>query len=242
MKDDYVLNWVDTQLDKYENDDSIHGQVREELAYIAQAFRKIPVTTSEWTNSFEVAVAGGQQRRRQKIVNELNWGLENNILVEKTETFALYDERVSSTRIRRALINNDFNLAEKEFCTIRTEDAELNAWMIKPPNFDNNKEYPLYMFLYGGPGSQQVTNSFGWTNYYWYQMLAQKGYIVACVDNRGTGGKGSEFKKMTYKELGKYETIDQIDASKYFCNSSIINIFKYYNSNYEYSSNTSFSC
>ena len=78
MKDDYVLNWVDTQLDKYENDDSIHGQVREELAYIAQAFRKIPVTTSEWTNSFEVAVAGGQQRRRQKIVNELNWGLENN--------------------------------------------------------------------------------------------------------------------------------------------------------------------
>ena len=61
-------------------------------------------------------------------------------------------------------------------------------------------------------------NSFGWTNYYWYQMLAQKGYIVACVDNRGTGGKGSEFKKMTYKELGKYETIDQIDAAKYFGN------------------------
>ena len=109
----------------------------------------------------------------------------------------------------------DFNLSEKEFFTIKTEDAELNAWMIKPPDFDKNKEYPLYMFLYGGPGSQQVTNSFGWINYYWYQMLAQKGYIVACVDNRGTGGKGSEFKKMTYKELGKYETIDQINAAKY---------------------------
>ena len=110
----------------------------------------------------------------------------------------------------------DFNLSEEEFFTIKTEDAELNAWMIKPPDFDKNKEYPLYMFLYGGPGSQQVTNSFGWTNYYWYQMLAQKGYIVACVDNRGTGGKGSEFKKMTYKELGKYETIDQINAAKHF--------------------------
>ena len=110
----------------------------------------------------------------------------------------------------------EFNLTKKEFFTIKTEDAELNAWMIKPPNFDENKEYPLFMFLYGGPGSQQVTNSFGWTNYYWYQMLAQKGYIVACVDNRGTGGKGSEFKKMTYKELGKYETIDQINAAKYF--------------------------
>ena len=110
----------------------------------------------------------------------------------------------------------EFNLSEKEFFTVKTEDAELNAWMIKPPNFDKNKEYPLYMFLYGGPGSQQVTNSFGWTNYYWYQMLAQKGYIVACVDNRGTGGKGAEFKKMTYKELGKFETIDQINAAKYF--------------------------
>jgi dipeptidyl-peptidase-4 len=109
-----------------------------------------------------------------------------------------------------------FNLTKKEFFTIKTEDAELNAWMIKPPNFDENKEYPLFMFLYGGPGSQQVTNSFGWTNYYWHQMLAQKGYIVACVDNRGTGGKGSEFKKMTYKQLGKYETIDQINAAKYF--------------------------
>ena len=111
-----------------------------------------------------------------------------------------------------------FNLTEKEFFTIKTEDAELNAWMIKPPNFDENKEYPLFMFLYGGPGSQQVTNSSGSTNYYWYQMLAQKGYIVACVDNRGTGGKGSEFKKMTYKELGKYEIIDQINAAKYFGN------------------------
>jgi dipeptidyl-peptidase 4 len=117
----------------------------------------------------------------------------------------------------------EFNLTEKEFFTIKTEDTELNAWMIKPPNFDENKEYPLYMFLYGGPGSQQVSNSFGWTNYYWYQMLAQKGYIVACVDNRGTGGKGAEFKKMTYKELGKYETIDQINAAKYFGSLSYIN-------------------
>jgi len=117
----------------------------------------------------------------------------------------------------------DFNLSEKEFFTIKTEDAELNAWMIKPPDFDKNKQYPLYMFLYGGPGSQQVTNSFGWTNYYWYQMLAQKGYIVACVDNRGTGGKGAEFKKMTYKELGKFETIDQINAAKYFGSLPYIN-------------------
>ena len=108
-----------------------------------------------------------------------------------------------------------YNLSKKELFTIKTKDAELNAWMIKPPDFDKTKEYPLYMFLYGGPGSQQVKNSF-WSNNYWHQMLAQKGYIVACVDNRGTGGKGAEFKKVTYKELGKYETIDQINAAKYF--------------------------
>jgi len=110
----------------------------------------------------------------------------------------------------------DYNLSQKEFITIYTDNADLNAWIIKPPNFDKNKKYPLFMFLYGGPGSQKVLNTYGGTNFFWYQMLAQKGYVVACVDNRGTGGKGSEFKKMTYKELGKYETIDQIDAAKYF--------------------------
>ena len=112
----------------------------------------------------------------------------------------------------------DYDLSKKEFLTIYTDNADLNAWVIKPPNFDKNKKYPLFMFLYGGPGSQQVLNKYGSSNFYWHQMLAQKGYVIACVDNRGTGGKGSEFKKMTYKELGKYETIDQIDAAKYFGN------------------------
>ena len=112
---------------------------------------------------------------------------------------------------------SEYNLSEKEFLTIETEEGvELNAWMMKPTDFDSNKKYPLYMFLYGGPGSQQVTDSWGWFNYFWYQHLNQLGYIVACVDNRGTGGKGAEFKKMTYQELGKYETIDQINAAKHF--------------------------
>ena len=81
-----------------------------------------------------------------------------------------------------------YNLSEKEFFTIETEDGvELNTWMMKPTNFDPNNEYPLYMFLYGGPGSQQVTDNWGWFNYFWYQHLNELGYIV-CVDNRGTGG------------------------------------------------------
>ena len=118
-------------------------------------------------------------------------------------------------------IMEKYNLSEKELFTIQTKNAELNAWIIKPPNFDENKKYPLYMFVYGGPGSQQVNNSFDY-NYFWHQMLAQKGYVVACVDNRGTGGKGAEFKKITYQELGKYETLDQIDAAKYFGNLTYI--------------------
>ena len=71
------------------------------------------------------------------------------------------------------------------------------------------------MYLYGGPGNQQVVDSWRGANYWWFQMLAQQGYIVACVDNRGTGGRGEEFRKMTYQQLGKYETIDQINAAKY---------------------------
>ena len=114
-------------------------------------------------------------------------------------------------------LTSTYALGKKELFTIKTEKGiNLNAWMIKPLNFDKDKKYPLFMFLYGGPGSQSVMNSWGHTNYFWYQYLAQKGYIVACVDNRGTGGKGAEFKKMTYQDLGKYETIDQIDAAKYF--------------------------
>ena len=76
------------------------------------------------------------------------------------------------------------------------------------------------MYVYGGPGSQTVRNSFGSFNYWWYQMLAQKGYIVVSVDNRGTGARGQEFRKMTYLQLGKYETIDQIEAAKYLAGQS----------------------
>ena len=76
------------------------------------------------------------------------------------------------------------------------------------------------MYVYGGPGSQNVADTWGGSRPMWFQFLAKKGYIVACVDNRGTGFRGAEFKKMTYKELGKYETIDQIEAAKWFAKQS----------------------
>ena len=108
----------------------------------------------------------------------------------------------------------DYQLSEKEFSTINVNGNDLNMWMIKPANFDTSKQYPLFMFQYSGPGSQQVANRWNNANDYWYQLLAQQGYIVACVDGRGTGLKGADFKKVTQKELGKYEVEDQIDAAK----------------------------
>lgn len=113
----------------------------------------------------------------------------------------------------------EYNFSPVEFLTINTPSSkwDLNAFMIKPPNFDPNKKYPMFMYLYGGPGSQSVLDSWSRSSA-WYQMLAQKGYIVVCVDNRGTGGRGEEFKKMTYGQLGKYETIDQIEAAEYLSN------------------------
>lgn len=108
-----------------------------------------------------------------------------------------------------------YDLPTKEFFELTTEKGyKLNAWMIKPKNFDATKKYPVFMYQYSGPGSQQVANQWLNTNDYWFMMLAQEGYITVCVDGRGTGFKGAEFKKCTQKELGKYEVEDQIDAAK----------------------------
>ncbi len=109
----------------------------------------------------------------------------------------------------------DYNLTKKEFFDFKTtQGVDLNGWMMKPVNFDENKKYPVLMYVYGGPGSQTVQDSWG-GQYMWYQMLCQKGYIIVSIDNRGTGGRGAKFKKCTYKELGKLETIDQIEGAQY---------------------------
>ncbi len=109
---------------------------------------------------------------------------------------------------------SEFKTSKKTFSTINVNGNDLNMWMIKPANFDASKTYPLFMYQYSGPGSQQVANSWNSANDYWYQHLAQQGYIIACIDGRGTGLKGADFKKVTQNELGKYEVEDQIAAAK----------------------------
>lgn len=107
----------------------------------------------------------------------------------------------------------EYQVPQKEFFTFKTsEGIELNAYMIKPQDFDSSKKYPVFMTQYSGPGSQSVANRFGMG---WEMDLVNSGYIVACVDGRGTGFRGEDFKKCTYKNLGHLEVVDQIEGAKY---------------------------
>ena len=134
--------------------------------------------------------------------------------------YSLYDTQSGS--LVKVLKDNDFLkeklqqylMTPKEYSTIEVNGNELNMWMLKPPDFDPSSKYPLLLYQYSGPGSQQVANRWFSANDYWHQMLAAEGYIVACVDGRGTGYKGRDFKKVTYLNLVKYETEDQIAIAK----------------------------
>ena len=113
-----------------------------------------------------------------------------------------------------------YGWTKKEPFTFTTsEGVKLDGWMVKPADFDASRKYPVILFQYSGPGSQQVTNS--WSAGMMGQggaldmYFAQQGFIVACVDGRGTGGRGSEFEKCTYLRLGDLESKDQVEAALY---------------------------
>ncbi|GAA6241771.1 S9 family peptidase [Bacteroides fragilis] len=124
-------------------------------------------------------------------------------------------------KVLKTLVTNDklkeklagYAIPQKEFFTFKTtEGVDLNGWVMKPVNFDPSKRYPVLMFQYSGPGSQQVLDKWGIS---WETYMASLGYVVACVDGRGTGGRGSEFQKCTYLNLGVKEAKDQVEAAKY---------------------------
>lgn len=110
----------------------------------------------------------------------------------------------------------DYTLSSKEFFKLKNaEGVELNGWMMKPHNFDATKKYPVYMFAYNGPGANECNNQWETFDFWWHQLLNQEGYMVVCVDGRGTLGRGREFKHSTYLQMGKLETLDQIDVAKH---------------------------
>ncbi|KOY87897.1 peptidase S9 [bacterium 336/3] len=141
--------------------------------------------------------------------------------------FSLYEisgKKIKDLETNEKLKNTlaGYQISQKEFFPVPVPNATLNAWMIKPHNFDSKKAYPTLMFVYGGPGSQEVENKWDYFDYFWYQHLASKGYLVVCVDNRGTGGRGEAFRKATYGQLGKLEVQDQIEAAKYLAKQSYV--------------------
>jgi len=126
----------------------------------------------------------------------------------KGETVRILDDsKVLNDKLK------DYKFGYREFFSFNTsENVNLNGWMLKPVSFDPAKKYPVFMTQYSGPNSQEALDNWGLG---WEDYLAQLGYIVVCVDGRGTGGRGETFRKMTYMQLGKYETTDQIETAKY---------------------------
>ncbi|WP_321280684.1 S9 family peptidase [Marinifilum fragile] len=114
----------------------------------------------------------------------------------------------------------EYKIPKREFFSFETsEGVKLNAWMMKPVDFDENKEYPALLHFYGGPGSQQVLDRY---KFDWLEYLAQEGFVVVVVDNRGTGGRGEAFKKCTYMQIQNLEAIDLIETGKYMAKQPFI--------------------
>lgn len=142
--------------------------------------------------------------------------------------YRLYNARGKEIRILKDNARlkeklKEYNLASKEFFTFtNSTGTELNCWIMKPADFDPSKKYPVLVAIYGGPGSNTVSDSWGGKNYMWHQLLCQEGYIVVSCDPRGTLFRGRDFKHSTYMNLGKNETEDFIDFAKYLGQQSYI--------------------
>ncbi len=143
------------------------------------------------------------------------------VSIFKTDKNELKSVREDNAELRKQIEN--FGLMPKEFFKFQTKDnTTLHGYWIKPNDFDATKKYPVLMFVYGGPASQSVKDAWSDGQLYYHHYLAQQGYLVACVDNRGTTARGSIFKKATYANLGKYEVQDQVEAANYIGSQSYV--------------------
>ena len=110
----------------------------------------------------------------------------------------------------------NYNMVYPQFLKFKTTDGtELNAYIMKPADFNPSKKYPVLVYGYGGPGSQMVVDRWGGSRTLWHQFMTENGYIVFCMDNRGTGGRGKAFKDLSYLDLGKWSVHDQVEGAKY---------------------------
>jgi dipeptidyl-peptidase-4 len=207
------------ELSKFLGVDEIKG-----LAYFTSA-----ETSPLERNLYSIKLDGKSKKQlsNEKGTHEVGMSTAFNYYLDNfsdANTPTVTSLREASGKLIKELVNNadlkkriaEYKISKVEFFQFNTPDIiSLNGWMIKPAGFDPQKKYPVLLTVYGGPGSQSVTDEWEGMNYFWYQMLAQKGYVIVSIDNRGTGGRGADFKKVTQNQLGKIETQDMINTAVY---------------------------
>jgi len=207
--------------------DETKGLVYYQMAYPQPWDRTIHVSSLKGKSSRQLVPGDGHMSA--EFSRNFNYFILNRTSANTPLTVELYS---GTGKALKTLESNqelkdklrEYQVSERSFFSFKPEYEQavspdmswtLNGWMIKPPQFDPKKKYPVFMTVYGGPGHNTVENSWGGANRMWYELLARKGYIVVSVDNRGTGNRGEAFKKCTYKQLGKLETEDQMAAARY---------------------------
>ena len=173
-------------------------------------------------------VIGREGTNSATFSNDFSYLININSTINQPRQFELYTNKGKLVRVLEdnhefAEKLNSFNLGEKKLMKISDPaftlpdgtQVDVDAWQILPPDFDPAKKYPVLIYVYGGPGHQTVSNSWANSDYWWMQLLAQHGIISVSINNRGSGAQGEVFKKMTYLQLGKYETEDMITLAKY---------------------------
>lgn len=173
-------------------------------------------------------VIGRPGTNNARFSNDFSYLININSTISQPNQYELYTNKGKLVRVLEdnhefAEKLKTFNLGEKKLMKISDPaftlpdgtQVEVDAWQILPPDFDPAKKYPVLIYVYGGPGHQTVNNSWADSDYWWMQLLAQHGIISVSINNRGSGAQGEVFKKMTYLQLGKYETEDMITLAKY---------------------------
>ena len=173
-------------------------------------------------------VIGRSGTNSARFSNDFSYLININSSISQPNQYELYTNKGKLVRVLEdnhefAEKLKTFNLGEKKLMKISDPaftlpdgtQVEIDAWQILPPDFDPAKKYPVLIYVYGGPGYQTVNNSWANSDYWWMQLLAQHGIISVSINNRGSGAQGEVFKKMTYLQLGKYETEDMITLAKY---------------------------
>lgn len=223
----YVCNWKQNKVEditkgNFDVDALVGIDLERKLVYYTAA------VTSPMERNLYVTDWNGNNRKcltPEKGMHSITPCAGYNFFIDKysrLDKVPVYHLRNANGSIIRTLEDNkaleakmkEYALGNIKFMRVKGADDSLNAWIITPPNFNKKKKYPVLMYQYSGPGSQEVADRFPVGNFFWHQMLAEKGYIVVCTDGTGTGYRGEDFRKKTYLQLGRYESDDQIAVAK----------------------------